>query len=501
MSVATSRLDLVRFRAALIQQIGLQFDDAKLGFLGEVLERRLTKLGHSSDSYLRTLECQPSNGEFPTLARELTVGETYFFRNIEQFHVLADVVLPARMNARGAMSTLRFLSAGCASGEEPYSIAMVAKDTIALPPWEVEISAVDINPAALQKAQRARYSAWALRETPADVQRKWFRADGQDMVLDKSICGAVRFDAGNLASDDPELWQAGRYDAIFCRNVLMYFSPEQMRAVIARIARSLAPSGFLFLGHAETLRGVSDQFHLHHSHGTFYYTLKDGSEVLERAPAQIAPKTLPVCALPVALDQAWFDTIRMATERVAALVPGMPGDNIRAASPLPWNVAPAFDLLGQERFADALNHVRTRPTAAEVDPDVLLLEATLLTHSGQSAAAEEACWRLLLVDEFNAGAHYVLALCREHAGEFERAREHDRLATYLDPEFAMPRLHLGLLAGRAGDRDTARSELQQALGLLRREDPCRLLLFGGGFNREALMALCESALRENGARS
>jgi chemotaxis protein methyltransferase CheR len=111
---------------------------------------------------------------------------------------------------------------------------------------------------------------------PADVQSKWFRAQGHDLLLDKSIRSALRFNTANLASDDPELWQPGRYDAVFCRNVLMYFSPEQMRAVITRIARSLAPGGFLFLGHAETLRGVSERFHLCHSHATFYYSLKAG---------------------------------------------------------------------------------------------------------------------------------------------------------------------------------------------------------------------------------
>jgi chemotaxis protein methyltransferase CheR len=126
------------------------------------------------------------------------------------------------------------------------------------------------------------------------------------------------------------------------------------------------------------------------------------------------------------------------------------------------------------------------------------LEATLLTHSGRLDAAEDACLRLLLADEFNAGAHYVLALCREHAGQRERACEHDRVAAYLDPDFAMPRLHLGLLAGREGDHTAARNELQQALRLLKREDPSRLLLFGGGFNREALMALCLSKLKESG---
>jgi chemotaxis protein methyltransferase CheR len=498
-SIAASRDDLVRFRDAIVHQIGLQFDDAKLGFLGEVLQRRLSKLGHSSNDYLSALESRPSDGECPALARELTVGETYFFRNIEQFRVLADVVLPDRMNARGAGLPLRLLSAGCASGEEAYSIAMVAKETA--PAWDVDILAVDINPAALQKALHARYSTWALRETPADAQSKWFRLQGNELLLDKSIRSAVRFDTANLASDDPELWQPGRYDAVFCRNVLMYFSPEQMRAVIARIARSLAPGGFLFLGHAETLRGVSERFHLCHSHGTFYYSLKEGAEVSERTHATSVPKFASAPASPIALDQTWYATICQATERVARLVPGPIAPKSEGTPPLAWTVAPAFDLLSRERFGEALDHIRARPHAMPADPDVLLLEATLLAHSGQLPAAEDACLRLLLVDEFNAGAHYVLALCREHAGQLERACEHDRVATYLDPDFAMPRLHLGLIAGRCGDRDTACRELQQALVLLKREDPSRLLLFGGGFNREALMTLCESALRENGALS
>jgi chemotaxis protein methyltransferase CheR len=165
-----------------------------------------------------------------------------------------------------------------------------------------------------------------------------------------------------------------------------------------------------------------------------------------------------------------------------------------------WDLAPALDLLRQERFAEALDHVRSGPPEAERDPDVLLLEATLLAHGGQLAAAEDACLRLLVIDKLNAGAHYVLALCREHSEHRERASRHDQVAAYLDPTFAMPRLHLGLLARRAGDRVAARRELAQALVLLKREDASRLLLFGGGFNREALMALCESALRDSGGR-
>jgi chemotaxis protein methyltransferase CheR len=493
--------DLERFRSAIVRRTGLQFDDAKLGFLGEVLQRRLDSLGRSTDVYLRDLEGPRPAGEITALAQELTVGETYFFRNNEQFRALAEVVLPERMRVDRVPRVLRLLSAGCASGEEAYTIAIVVRETIADPSWEVAIQAVDLNPAALEKAARARYSPWALRETPPDIQRKWFRAHGRDFAPDDQVRAAVRFRGGNLAGDDPEIWQPSTYDAIFCRNVLMYFAPEQMRAAIARISRSLAPGGFLFLGHAETLRGVSDGFHLRHSHETFYYELKENGAMERPRPAPPLPVSMRSGNAIMSMDVAWVDTIREATERVTALVATSMAADIPVEPPaLPWDPAPALDLLRRERFDEALDHVRAGPAALGKDPDVLLLEAALLAHSGQLAAAEDACHRLLLIDELSAGAHYLLALCREHYGHRERAGEHDRVAAYLDPSFAMPRLHLGLLARRAGDRSAACRELAQALLLLRREDASRLLLFGGGFSREALMGLCESSLKECGAR-
>jgi chemotaxis protein methyltransferase CheR len=275
-----------------------------------------------------------------------------------------------------------------------------------------------------------------------------------------------------------------------------------MRAAIGRMARSLAPGGFLFLGHAETLRGISDRFHLRHTHGTFYYEVKgldDPEQALRAQPIAQARSVSPSAA---DLGEDWFDTIRKASERVAALVPRPAANGAVAGAPeLPWDPAPALHLLREDRFAEALDCVRGRPPRADQDPDVLLLEATLLAHSGHVAAAEAMCQRLLLVDEFNAGAHYVLALCSDHAAQQDRAVEHYRVAAYLDPEFAMPRLHLGLLARRMGNRDEARRELAEAIVMLEREDPSRVLLFGGGFSREALVALCASALKECGGRS
>jgi chemotaxis protein methyltransferase CheR len=128
------------------------------------------------------------------------------------------------------------------------------------------------------------------------------------------------------------------------------------------------------------------------------------------------------------------------------------------------------------------------------DSAALLLRAALLAHQGALAEAQQACHELLRLDDLNAGAHYLLALCFERHGEVRQAIEHDRTAVYLDAGFAMPHLHLGLMARRRRDAEEARHELGKALLLLEREDESRLLLFGGGFSRSALLALCRSEL-------
>ncbi|TAL03792.1 MAG: protein-glutamate O-methyltransferase, partial [Rhodospirillaceae bacterium] len=399
----------------------------------------------------------------------------------------------------GTARALRILSAACASGEEPYTLAIIVKEAIADSSWDVSIRAVDINPVALEKARRAHFAPWALRETPPEAQRRWFHPVDRGMTLNDAIRTAVTFEARNLAVEDSELWQSGIYDAVYCRNVMMYFAPEQARALVSRIARSLMPGGYLFLGHAETLRGLSDEFHLRHTHGTFYYQRKDGPECPWSMTDYVVPRTGPIVTPITALADAWVDTIRQASDRIEALVSAPTAEKRPERSLAPaWDLTGAFDLLRDERFVDALAHIRTLPPGAGQDPDALLLEAMLLAHGSEFVAAADICRRLLMIDELNACAHYVLALCREGQGDRDGAIEQDRVAIYLDAAFAMPRLHLGLLARRTGDRVLARRELGQAQALLKHEDASRLLLFGGGFNRQALLALCDSALRDCG---
>ena len=500
------RSALERFRGAVAHRFGLQVDDTRLAFLGEVLARRLEATSQAPGSYLALLERPEAwNAELRALAQELTVCETYFFRASDQLRAFAEVAVPSRLAARAASRRLHVLSAGCASGEEPYSLAILLAHLD--PGWQVSIRAVDVNPAALQKAARGRYSPWSLRETPPNLRQRWFRAHGSELWLDEAIRRAVVFEERNLAEDAPELWPADHYDVVLCRNTLMYFTPEAAKALVARISRSLSPGGYLFLGHAETLRGLSNDFHLHHTHGVFYYERR-----LEAEPARTPPSTALrpaplVATAPSALPDAtaagsWVASIDRAAGRIQALA-ARPAAGALAA-PGPLDAGPSLwqarELLAQERFVEALALLGGEPAAAHGDPDVLLLRAALLTQGGRFDAADQVCKQLLALDELNAGAHYLLALGAEARGDCPGAVEHDQIASYLDPAFAMPRLHLGLLARRAGRLADARRELDRAYWLLQREDASRVLLFGGGFGREALVALCRAELLASGGR-
>jgi chemotaxis protein methyltransferase CheR len=503
------RLELERFRTMIGRRFGLHYDDGKLDYLADVLRQRAEPSAASSfGTYIERLASLPAKSdELRALVEQLTVNETFFFRNADNFRALTEHVLPERIRQRNHQKRLHILSAGCASGEEAYSLAIAVQEALPdLESWDVKIVGVDVSAVMLARAAQARYSPWSLRATPDDVRRRYFRAEGRDFVLDAQVQAMVTFEEQNLLDADSSLWRAAHYDAVFCRNVIMYFTPEAMRELVQRIGSSLVPGGFLFLGHAETLRGLSQEFHLCHTHDTFYYQKRGGSSVETSGSSWLARTNAPATVeLPKVVDGAasWIDAIQHASERIAQLIerpsrgheqePVRPHPAVRS-----WDLGLVLEAMRQERFSDALELLSALPPESHAEPDALLLRAVLLANSGKLGDAETSCARLLALDELNAGAHYVMALCREHAGDTAGAIEHDRTAIYLDVGFAMPHLHLGLMAKRAGDDNTARPELSQALLLLAREDASRLLLFGGGFSRDTLVALCRAELRAVG---
>ena len=464
-----------RFRQLVARALGLELDIIANDELKQILDER-TSATRVADRALYLDGLLGDREELGVLASLLTTGETYFFRNREQLDAFVEVAVPARMRARSEERTLRVLSAGSSSGDEAYSLAMLLTMHAPVAGWNVDIVGFDVNPAAIAKARRGRYTAWALRETPEHVVSRFFEKHGAEYEVVPEIRRMVRFEESNLLDDDPSLWRAGRYDVVFCRNVMMYFSAETMKANVERIAQALAPDGYLFLGHAETLRGVSHSFHLHHSHEAFYYRRRG-------QPGRDATSTLHGTQPLNGIE----DTSIRRGDR--------PASEVAKRAPVP-SPPPGLDevigLLREERYAEAMLRLQEMSEVARREPSAVLLEAVLLTNRGDLDGAEAVCRRLVERDELDAEAHYLLAFACAQRGDRTGALHHGRTAAYLDASFAMPRFQLGLLAKRSGDLEAARRELDAALTLLDEESDTRVLLFGGGFTREGLVRMCIS---------
>jgi chemotaxis protein methyltransferase CheR len=462
----------VKFRERLADRLGWVFADNDLGQLSRVLHHRAAELGLSPAAYLNRLSGLDGRGdpaELSRLAEELSITEPYFFRHSEQFRALTEEVLPARVRARAGQRTLRLLSVGCSSGEEPYSLAIAAREAHPGTDWLVSVLGLDANPAVLRKATRAHYSAWSLRETPDNLRERWFHPAGADYELNSTIRETVTFRQHNVAEDDPALWSPGRYDVIFCRNLLMYLTGATAGALVARMTGALAAGGCLFLGHTDSLGSHPSGLEIRQSHHTFYYRRPDPA-----ATADLAPPPRAVTASP--------------RRKVPPPPQGGTDRYVRALA-----------LLKDERFGDALALLEADPDPRP-QPGDILLNGVLLTLVGRLDEAEILCRRLLDADGLYADAHHLLAVCLEGGASVDVAIEHYRLAAYLDPSFALPRLRLGLLSRRRGDDRTAGAELDRALHLLRDEREERIVLFGGGFGRVALSALCRTELDAGGVR-
>ncbi|HEY3324616.1 MAG TPA: protein-glutamate O-methyltransferase CheR [Planctomycetota bacterium] len=492
--------ELRQFSSIIADRLGLSFEESSHCLdLGEILRGRMAATGaRSFAEYLWRFQTQAADQELSLLAEQLTVGESWFFRHSAQFEAFVEtVLLPWAADSGGR--PLNLLSAGCASGEEAYTLAILVREHLPPARWkQVHIWGLDVNGAFLRKARRGCYSPWSLRDLPLHLRERYFRQDNRKFVLLDELRAAVEFEPHNFADGSAPLGGGMLFDSIFFRNVSIYFTFSTTRTVIARLTDALLPEGFLFLGHAETLRGISDDYQLRTGNGAFYYQKRRAGETPVASPLAAPPITPR--PLPAKMDGSWVDTITRATERVRSLATdsgashpaiAAPEEKMEtpAAQPTSSVVARALELLREERFSDAEQVLSELPT--RVDPDVLLLWAVVCLNRGKLAEARTACEQLLNASDLDAGAHYVMALLCENSGALSAAAEHDRIAIYLDSGFAMPQFHLGRLHRRAGDAVSARRQLSNARTLLALESASRVLLFGGGFDRHALIELCD----------
>jgi chemotaxis protein methyltransferase CheR len=490
-----------RLRDLVADKTGLHFPRERSADLLRGVQSAARELGfaEASECVDWLLSASLVSEHIEVLASHLAVGETYFFRDGKVFDALATEILPELIRARrGGGRRLRFWSAACCTGEEPYSLAILLHRLLPdLDEWRVTITASDINGRFLRKAAAGIYGEWSFRDTPAWVRERYFSrtADGGYAILPE-IRKLVTFARLNLVEDVyPSLTpQTYAMDVIFCRNVLMYFAPHQVRRVIRNLHHALAEGGWLIVSPSEASHALFPGFVAVNFPGAIFYRKCDaalgaGPPGMETAPVDQDGATLPM------LESAarWTAPAPPIGEGQAAALARAEDATAARVQPSPRAVAEA--LYREGRYHEVVEVV-TASLASRLDPQSFSLLARAFANQGKLAEALVWCERWVTVDKLNPAAHYLRAIVLLEQGDMGKARSCLQRALYVQPDFALAHFALGNLARARSRHEDAQRHFSNALRALERHPPGDPLPESEGLTagrlRETIMAMIDA---------
>ncbi|MFZ5425434.1 MAG: CheR family methyltransferase [Thermodesulfobacteriota bacterium] len=272
--------EFVQLRDFIYQQSGIYVADNRKYLLENRLANRLKELNLKSFAeYYHYLQYDPGKRqELGRLFEVITTNETSFYRNPPQLAVFQNNILPEVLDKQRKQGgrKLRIWSAGCSTGEEPYTLAIILHEVLRseIASWDIKITANDLSEAVLSSARYGVYNEYTLRTTPKEIVSRYFQAEDGKFKVKPEVKRLVSFGQINL-SDRNMLKRVDRSQIVFCRNVIIYFDDEMKKNVIGSYYDNLVPGGYLFIGHSESLHNISRAFKPKHYPGAIVY-LKEG---------------------------------------------------------------------------------------------------------------------------------------------------------------------------------------------------------------------------------
>lgn len=430
MAVASPNPDTAfpELKSLIIARTGHFYYEDKDGLLWERVRKRLKGTGLGTCAEYLDLLNNPISGEaeWSRLEADITIGETFFFRYTEQFAALRETILPEMVSRKRGEKRLRIWSAGCATGAEPYSLAILLSQLLGdeLAEWRLGIVGTDINETFLASARKAQYGPWALRSLSPEEKERHFIPSGRNLwQLRPEFRSLVRFDRHNILSllEGTSPLQYSEFDLILCRNVLIYFHPDTAVRVVRSLRDCLRDEGWMLLGHAEPNPAFADFLGVVSLPGTVAYRRSLTAGPSGRTAAMTP---VPVAAVPASRKP------KPPVER--------PHHVPRAAQP-------------------------PQKPSSPFEPSDLLAVIRKEADAGNLAAAGALCRQALLDHPLNPVLHFyqgVISWAMVRADEAEKAF---RRGIYLDKNFVMAHYHLGLVLLADGRHGPGRRSLTNAV--------------------------------------
>lgn len=488
-----SESHLQKIKVLIASEMGWEFGQSRNSDLQRALVALAIESGVSKNSgaihrWLESLKW--SVREFEILARHLTVGETYFFREKPHLDFLRKTIIPEIIASRQHSNpTIRIWSAGCCTGEEPYSLAMLLWESVPdISRWKVTILATDVNQIYLDKASKGLFSAWSFRETPDAIRQRYFIQRGNQWQIVPEIRTMVTFMLLNLATGiyPSDTNNTAGFDVIFCRNVLMYFTLQQIRMVTSRFHQALNPNGFLIPGIVESNNDHFPSFLPINAGNCTIYTRQDHKGVEKKVkPIQ------EFSASHKKINHSVKITQKAKSEKIPEVViKDLP------FSPIDQNISPDPEILfGLGRYDECIRHCRELLVTEPDNIQILDLMTKSLANSGN--LGEAIVFAAKLVENHQAGPDhfYFVATIFSEMEEDQKAIEHLKKALYLDPHHLLSHYLTGRILKKLNNRKSAARHLNNALELLSAFQPDHLISDADGLTAGRLRQMVMSCLK------
>jgi chemotaxis protein methyltransferase CheR len=471
--VALSDAEFASVAKLLHNAAGLSFDESRRDSLGfSIGERMRATKTVDVETYLTNVSSVTGVEELQWLLDEVTIPETHFFRNPPQIRALRKFVIPELIRQAADRKRLRIWSAGCSTGEEAYTIAIMLRELLpATTDWDVKVLATDISTRSLAAGRQATYGERSFVMTDPADQNRWFvpNREGNSWTVRDEVRSIVEFEHRNLVTDDAA-FSPGEADLILCRNVTIYFDRETTRKLMKRLHDRLRDGGYLFLGHAETLWQISDDFTLVSLGDAFVYRRLDDvegqvDELADRRRVVPERRTKEDVRSSVSDRRKPEADRRHPPKKEQVQVPKLPR-LVTPALPVPRTILPA------EGQPDPLESVRN--ALAE----------------GRYAEAADIAEEVAGSTPLRADAHYLWGVSLTNLGRDADALVVLRKTVYLDPEHGFAHFMLGGALDRVGERVAAARSYRAAASTLGRRPKDMTAPELGGRDVGELAALC-----------